>query len=133
MTFLVDTSVLIAYSDQRDERHADAAGLLRRALEDREFGNGYISDFIIDEVLTLAYARSRDKSRTVQLGEFLFTEFEFVHTSPEIFKKSWELFQKSTGLSFTDCTLVVLMKTFGIQSLLSFDSGFDQTDIHRMG
>jgi len=45
----------------------------------------------------------------------------------EAFKEGWRLFPNyaGRGLSFTDCTSVALMRLRGIESLLSFDMGFD--------
>jgi predicted nucleic acid-binding protein len=44
-----------------------------------------------------------------------------------VFMDSWPLFRKyaAKGLSFTDCTIVALMKRENIDILLSLDRGFD--------
>jgi predicted nucleic acid-binding protein len=43
------------------------------------------------------------------------------------FKEAWRLFPQyaDRGLSFTDCTSIALLKTRGIESIVSFDADFD--------
>lgn len=47
--------------------------------------------------------------------------------SSEIFSESWKIFVKyvAKGLSFTDCTSITLIKSRGIENIMSFDRDFD--------
>ena len=133
MSCLVDSGLFIAYADQRDQWHTRSIGLLRRALNDREFGSVFLSDYIVDEVLTFTYSRIKDKERTLQLGRHLLSsDFNLLHVSPEVFQNAWALFQKTSALSFTDCTTASLIQDHGIPTLLSFDSDFDSLGVHRV-
>lgn len=134
MTCFVDANVLIAYAHQQDENHARSVALLQDVLERGAFGHTYISDYVIDEVVTHVYARTKSKQKAVQIGDFLLSsEFSVIFTGLDSFGRAWNLFQNSTGLSFTDCTVAELVKRNGIETLVSFDSGFDQLGIRRIG
>jgi predicted nucleic acid-binding protein len=52
---------------------------------------------------------------------------ELLHVDEEVFSDAWTLFRRyaAKGLSFTDCTIVALMKRAKIDVLLSFDRSFD--------
>ncbi len=133
MSCFIDSNIFIAFAEKRDERHGEAVELLRRTLQEKEFGTPYFSDYVFDECITFLYSRLHDKQKSVKLGDFLrASQFECIYTGPNEFEKSWQLFKKSQGLSFTDCTIIEVMKTHGIENLISFDSGFDKQGIKRV-
>ena len=48
----------------------------------------------------------------------------------EIFDNAWQIFkeQKNTKLSFTDCTILAIMRNEGISNIATFDKDFKKID-----
>lgn len=123
MTCFIDSSVLIAFADVRDENHARSVELLKKAFNDKTFGTIYTSDYVFDECVTFTYARTKDKQKALQLGQHLLSsEIELIYTTSSVFEKAWNAFKTTKGLSFTDCILIATMQTYGIKHLLTFDN-----------
>jgi predicted nucleic acid-binding protein len=94
-----------------------------------EFGVVYTSDYVVDEAITTALARTKRLELAIDIGEFVLASPRIVklRVSEDVFKAAWNRF-KSLGdrfLSFTDCITLALMEKHGIESIASFNSGFD--------
>ncbi|MEM2959016.1 MAG: type II toxin-antitoxin system VapC family toxin [Candidatus Jordarchaeaceae archaeon] len=132
MSTFIDSGIFVAFHNLRDENHDRALNLIRKAASG-EFGIVYTSDYVFDESVTTALIRTNNPSIAQSLGEMILggpktpTFIIMLKVDSEIFKKSWELFVKyaEKGLSFTDCTSIMLIKSRGIDSIISFDSDFD--------
>jgi len=61
MSLLIDTSALVAARNADDRNHNKALDIMTRALKG-EFGKLYISDYIFDEAVTIAYIRTGNKN-----------------------------------------------------------------------
>lgn len=121
----LDTSGLYALGNARDAQHA----VTRRCVASlRKAGVGLvITDFILDEVCTLAKARVGshvalmlldlvERSlgiRQVWVGEKLFGE-----------KKAFFRKHADHGYSFTDCTSFLVMRELGLTDALTTDGHF---------
>lgn len=125
MSIFLDSSYLIAFVDKRDRAHLEAIGLAEQ-ISEGVFGRIVISDYVFDESVTFIASRQGFKKAIEWGKKTLDSELELIYTSKEVFQKAWELFQKRKNLSFTDCTIVELMKAEGIKHLASFDEGFKQ-------
>lgn len=128
MAIFIDTGIFVAARNKSDTNHARAKELLRSALR-AEFGKVLTSDYIVDEAVTVALARTRNHQIAVNTGRLILDSprIEKVIAGEEGFYKAWEKF-KTMGekpLSFTDCLSLVLMEDRGVNRIMSFDSGFD--------
>ncbi len=87
------------------------------------------TDYVIDELLTLARARGESR-RAIGLGTQLMAgelcEIEFVR--PGDFARAWDLFVRfdDKAWSFTDCVSRVVMDRLGINVAFAFDAHFRQ-------
>ncbi len=121
---LLDTSFIIAFYSEVDKNHKKARELMKRIVV-KEFGDLFISDYIIDEVAT-GLLKKTGITETVRIcGELL--ESAYLLTIDEaLFYNSLDLFkkQKNTLLSFTDCSNVAVMDYRGIKNLAAFDDDF---------
>jgi len=132
MTVLVDTGVLYAAHDGDASRHETASAALG-AVYDGAFGQPYVSDYIYDEVVTLALKRSGRWAIANDLGTKLRgagaypRAYELLHVSPAVFTDAVSVFERydDQHLSFTDATSVALLERHDIDHLLSFDDDFD--------
>lgn len=126
MSAIIDTSVLVAYFNSRDERHEEASALVRR-IASREFGAVMLSDYVFDETMTVLAARRVGKTAISELGEKLLAskEIGLVYANETVFRDAWHLFKKSEDLSFTDCIIAATARALNAK-ILSFDHGFKQ-------
>ncbi len=132
MSVFVDTGVLVAFANSRDDRHQDATRILD-AARGRRWGRIITSDYILDEAVTLLLARTKRPERAVRLGQFILGTgdgdrvMDLAFVDPRSFLRAWVLFARmaSRGLSFTDCTSLELMRALRIDRIASFDRGFD--------
>lgn len=127
MKAFLDTSFIIAYLNRKEKDHIEADRLLERTRKQR-MKKLYVSDFIYDEATALSLRRYGP--RAVQDVESFFsatTLVQFLRVAPAEFDQARELFLKriDTGLSLTDWTVVVQCQAQGIDTIFSFDRGFD--------
>lgn len=134
MTCLVDTDVLVSWVSAREARHREAKALMSKALAG-SWGAPFVTDFILDEALTLVMARglpieAADRllalvGRAVTPGGA--AAVSLVRVSDRSFKAALPLFRRHyrRGLSFTDCTSIAMMDERGGEAVASFDRGFD--------
>ena len=132
MSIFLDTGVLVAFVNRRDEHHETARELLRGAAEDT-WGPVYTSDYVFDEAVTLALARSKRPEVADRVGQLILGTgplgrvMGLAYVTPRVFLRAWASFGRLAprGLSFTDCTSLGLMQSLGIMEIASFDSDFD--------
>ncbi|MCX9074035.1 MAG: PIN domain-containing protein [Candidatus Methanoperedens sp.] len=127
MSLLIDTSAIVSARNADDKNHNKALDIMIRALKS-EFGKLYISDYIFDEAVTIAYIRTGNKNFANDIGIFARTKpiiFRFIE--PIDFERAWELYLQfqDKNFSFTDCTNIALMKRHGIDTLFTYDSEFN--------
>ena len=128
MSVFVDTGIFIALRNAADRNHRGGKELMRRALKG-EFGAVYTSDYVMDEAITTALARTRKLELAIDVGEYILRSprIRKLWVSEEIFESAWRKFKshRRGQMSFTDFTSLVLMEENGIKDIMSFDSGFD--------
>jgi len=124
MTAFVDTGVFFAFYSLRDKRHLDSLALVTNLLENR-WGQGYVTNHILDETLTLlkyrisggaakAFIESVIGSGAIKV---LFLNDDAEHEALILFKE----YADRIGFSYTDAITVIAMKRYNIDFLLSFD------------
>lgn len=132
MSVLVDTTVLY----ERENTRADKHGVARHAIDrviGGTFGRPVITDYILDEALTLALARSGRHDLACRLADRLLGEggfpnaFKLEPVDEDVFEQAISVFRNfpDQNLSFTDATSVALVERHGIDAVLSFDDDFD--------
>ena len=132
MSLFVDTGVLVAFENPRDPSHAAAVHILDSAMRG-VFGRLLTSDYVLDEAVTVALARTRKPSLAIRIGNLILGAgptgriMGLVYVSPRHFLRAWALFSRlaGRGLSFTDCTSIELVRSMRIDEIASFDRDFD--------
>ena len=128
---LFDSGPLLAYVNDQDPRHESAVEIMTEALKGA-YGKLVVTNYVIDEVLTLATVRTKSCKygeeilktvREEKNGKRIF--FELVLETKTI-AKTEELFIKycSKGLSFTDCSLLAVIDQLEIDYLFTFSVEF---------
>ena len=122
---LVDSSGLYPLADHRDPSRKRAVRIVRKLLKDRTCF--ILTDYILDESLTLAKARAGGHAaqRMLEIVEQS-RAFEMAWIGPDRFEQAIGFLKKHSdqGYSFTDCTSFVLMKELGIRQALTTDRHF---------
>jgi len=127
MRLFGDSSAWLAFFDQRQREHA----LLRRTVSElsRQSLVIYVTDYIIDETLTLLLARA-GHSAAVTCGDWLLQSplVKLVRIDSDQWNAAWAMFRRYTdkGFSFTDCTSFVVMHQHKLVDAFSFDHHFEQ-------
>lgn len=135
LAVFIDTGIFVAARNSRDANHARASELFEMALRG-EFGTLYTSDYVIDEAVTTALARTGNFNVALNVGHLAVDSprIEKLYTGPSEFESSWGKFQRlgKKPMSFTDCVSLTHMARRGVDKMMSFDSGFDgqTTRIH---
>lgn len=99
----------------------------RKALDGLSGARLVTSDYVLDEALTrwLTTGRARPGLAFVQ-AVLRSPRYEVVFVSRDVFDRTLARAAKLAGhgLSFTDCTSVVLVTDMRLDAIFSFDSGF---------
>ncbi len=123
MSVLLDTGFIIAAFNRRDSNHAWAKRLMREILEGK-WGTPYITDYIVDEVLSYAAARLAGDTG-VKLGELLLERrvFRLIPVTLDIVLDAWSLYRRHyPSLSFTDATSIIVARVYGIDYIVTVET-----------
>ena len=128
MAVFIDTGILVAVRNKSDNMHAAATRLMTTALQG-EHGRICTSDFVLDEAITTALARTHRHDIAVSTGKFVIDSprIELLSVGRNHFDLAWNKFLSLSKrpMSFTDCTTLALMEAHGIEKVMSFDAEFD--------
>ena len=65
---LLDSSLIVAFSNKVDANHRKSVEIMKR-IDDDEFGTGIITDYIFDESVTVAMARSGNLTKATSVSK----------------------------------------------------------------
>ena len=123
MAVLIDANVFCAYANFRDVHHNNSIKIIKD-ITSRKYGRSITTDYIFDEAVNIV-ARKHNKKNAIEVGEYILnSEIFFAKVDEHVFIKAWKLFQDGQNFSFTDCTIVAFMETFGIDKIATFDKEF---------
>lgn len=131
MSVFIDTPVLYAHHDENHPDHETVRDAFD-VLLDGQLGRLYTSDYVYDEVVTLAAERT-DQESARELGKRLRgagdypSVLEFEHLTTRQFSNATTIFDRydESGFSFTDATTVAVMEDTDIEYLVTPDEVFD--------
>lgn len=132
MSIFIDTGVFIAYLNKKDVHH-DAALTLMEDIMNNNYGPVFTSDFVFSETVTFVLYKTGDINKTSLVRNLIFgTEdiprfMDLLYIDEPIIVNAWNTFVRYADkkMSFTDCSIVELMRHKGIEYIASFDSDFD--------
>jgi predicted nucleic acid-binding protein len=122
---LLDSSFIIAYSNEIDENH-NKAFQIAKDIDKGKYGTPIITDYIFDEVVTVVLIKTKNLVKVIELGETLLNATSLFKVDEDTFKLAWNIFkaQLKPSLSFTDCTTIALCRINGISNIATFDKNF---------
>lgn len=131
MSVLLDTSVLVAAANPQD-RNGDRAVEILREIASTEHGAPFLTDYVVDEALTLAWVRTRRSKVVLQLADWLLASDprrrpgQLLFVAEDAFGEAARLHRRHHArLSFTDCTSLAVMTGYRIDQIATFEAGFD--------
>ena len=122
-----DSSAWLPFFDRRERQHE----IVRKAVRllARQSLTIYVTDYVLDETLTLIMARV-GHSTAVTCGEWLLRspKVKVVRIDAGQWNQAWEIFRRYTDkdFSFTDCTSFVIMHQHKLIDAFSFDHHFEE-------
>ncbi|MFB6226055.1 MAG: type II toxin-antitoxin system VapC family toxin [Candidatus Paceibacteria bacterium] len=115
--YFLNTSFLLAFIDSDDDHHQKSREIMGK-IRDEEV---YISDRVFTETVNTIFSRF-DHSDAENFSDYLRKSgINILHTNSVTFSMASELFE-SEKVSFTDCSIIALMKALNIEKLCTFDS-----------
>jgi hypothetical protein len=120
MIFL-DASFIVAYVNAKDQNHRRAVEMAKE-VDSGIHGPQVVSEYILDEVVTVLLARTKNYELTVSTGRTL-RRYIFIKSDEALLEKTWQIFsaQKEPYISFTDCNTIAICEREGIAKLATFD------------
>jgi hypothetical protein len=130
MVILLDSSLIIAYSNEVDENHGKAKKVIGDVVRGK-YGPPVITDYVFDEVVTVMLLRTKSLAHATKLGETLLGATRLVRIDDDLFEKAWAIFkqQRKNRFSFTDCTTIAVCKANGISNVATFHEDFSKLDV----
>ena len=123
---ILDTSFLVSFYNIKDNNHTKAWNIMKELITEK-YGDIAITDYVFDECATVLFSRLKDLRKTLIICESIKKATQFkIHD--KLFENAWEIFKKqeNTKLSFTDCTILALMKEEEIEHIATFDKDFQK-------
>lgn len=121
-----DSGWFLAIHNKKDIHHKEALEILQKIIEKKI--KVYTSDYVVDEAVTLALARTRSYGVGVALGDGILRSkyIKLIKISEDNFQDAWGFFKehKHKFYSFTDCTTFILMREYKIDMAFTFDDHF---------
>lgn len=131
---VLDTSLVVAYFNNRDDNHTRAEKIIEDIIKGRYGRTAYITDYIFDEVATVSFIRLKNLDQVVKIGKTLLNATKIIEINKDCFDNAWDIFctQKNTHLSFTDCATISAMQQNSIENLATFDKDFTKINEIRV-
>ena len=132
MAVLFDTNILVSLLLDSDKYHQRALSVIK-TINSNKFGNWNITDYVIDEVITVIWSKTKRKDQ-VETAFLRLTEpkspFNIIFTSQISLGDIWEKWNRfaeypKRPLSFTDASLLAVAEEYGIEHIASFDTEFN--------
>lgn len=121
----IDSNVLIAAANKRDQNHDRALSILR-GIDNRDLPTSRVTNYVVAEVLNTIHSKH---SQQIALNQYdrlkASVGFKIIQCAQKDFTQALELFETSEELSFVDATIATYMDREEIEYLYSFDDDFD--------
>jgi uncharacterized protein len=118
----VDSNFFVALFNANDSLYKQSFAIAKNL--DKSNKELVISNFVFLEIVTVLSQRI-NRERSIEAGKYLLENpnIKIHHIDEKRQSMSWGIFQnvKQKNVSFVDCSTIVLMKSEGMKTLLTFD------------
>lgn len=123
----IDTNIFVAALNKKDKHHQKGRIILTKAF--KKFPWLHTSDYILNECLTVAWARTKSTSLIQQLDNFIqgSEKIQILKVDETTFATAKSYMRKHPSIipTLTDWITLVLMRDHKIPEILTFDADFD--------
>jgi len=108
--------------------------MIVKSIADGKLSNVVISDYVFDEVVTYIQKKI-GSAESSQISQLMIDSprIKILFMNENIFNATYHVFRSYRQLSFTDASIIVMMKNNNINYIFSFDKNFDGIhDISRI-
>lgn len=123
----MDTVVLVGALHRRDTHHDEALPIVR-AADRGDLAPLIVTDFILAETLNYIVKKGSSAAARQALDRLESSPgFVFERVPDTSYDRGrGEVFRRYDGLSFVDCLTVAWMEDHDVETIYSFDQGFDR-------
>jgi len=128
MKLFLDTSFIVSYTVTKDKHYDKACLLDEQGIFDN---NCFINNLVANEIVTVIGNKTKDVELAINTYETvkdnctIINEFNTVNFKEKVLAIYKEY---NTVLSFTDSSIIEVMKENNIKKLVSFDTFFDNVE-----
>jgi len=121
----LDSTVFIAAAFPKEKHHKEGKAIIT-SVEEGELGTSIITDYILDEAVTIVRKRKSAVASIEVLEAMVYSpHLKMVKVENRHFEAGLQLFRTYKRLSFTDAVSVAVMRDLNTEAIYSFDSDFD--------
>ncbi len=121
ISVIVDSSIIVSAYNTKDQNHEKGLKIITD-IENEKYGKDiFLPDFVFDETMTAIFTKTKDKKIAQKVGSHLLISCDILKVKDNTFMKAFEIFCEENALSFTDCTLLSMANTYGIEYIATFD------------
>jgi len=125
MRVVIDSCVWIACMSKRDANYESARRIIQEVFGDEAL-SVCVTDYVVLEVINFLLQKTGPDLAFKTLNMFeKHDRINIFFMGPERFEETSRIARKYKT-SLTDASLITLMKSTGIRTIYSFDSGFDK-------
>ena len=128
---LVDTNLFVAFVNKNDKYHGRSVELMKKLITG-EYGRRITIDYVLDEVITTTWIRTKKIESVKKVYELINGEssnFDVHMQGSALIDNAWKVYNKyfspKKPLSFTDCVIIAYCQQNNIKLIVSFDDEFD--------
>lgn len=125
--YFLDANFIISVFREIDINHELSVKTCAELLENHEC---YISNSVLNEIITILMMRTKDMNLTINAYHFLkdnliiLDESEINNYNDNVFEIFKKYNSKSFKVSFIDCSIVLLSKYFNLDYIVTYDKNF---------
>jgi predicted nucleic acid-binding protein len=123
----IDTNIFVAALNKKDKYHQNGKAILTKAFTKSPWLQ--TSDYILNECLTVAWARTKNTNLVQQLDNLIqgSEKIQILKVDETTFATAKSYLRKHPTIipTLTDWTILVQMRDHKIPEILSFDTDFD--------
>jgi len=123
----IDTNIFVAALNRKDKNHQKGRAILTGAF--KKFLWLQTSDYILNECLTVAWARTKNTNLIQQIDNLIqeSEKIQILKVDETTFATAKSYMRKHPDIipTLTDWTTLVLMRDHKIPEILTFDTDFD--------
>ena len=128
MSVFPDASYFLALYNEDDAHHKQAA-ILAKKIDANEYGQIITSDYIFDEVGSVAL-RKFGKEKAQTFGKQVLESALMINGNKHLFNAAFRIFTSSElPFSFTDCMSQAILNLAQIEYIATFDKLFEKLNV----